>query len=70
MPSHQKPFLSAADVALRLGVSRNTAYNFISEGIVPVVRIRGVRRVPAAALEIWVADRAKEALDAVRSAGP
>jgi excisionase family DNA binding protein len=51
----------------RLGVSTRTAYSLVSDGEVPVIRLRGVLRVPASALEKWLVDREEEALRAVRS---
>jgi excisionase family DNA binding protein len=61
------PFLSVAELGARLGVSTRTAYNLIADGEVPVIEIRGVKRIPAAALERWLTDREEEALRAVRS---
>jgi len=66
--STHRPFLSVAELGQRLGVSKRTAYNLVNEGAVPVVQIRGVNRIPAAALETWIEDREREALAAVRSA--
>jgi excisionase family DNA binding protein len=63
----QRPFLSARELADRLGVSRRTAYYLIADRAVPVIRLHGRNRVPAAALEQWLVDREKEALDAVRA---
>lgn len=63
----ERPFLSVAELGERLGVSRRTAYNMVTDRAVPVVRVRGVLKVPALALERWIADREQEALDAVRS---
>jgi excisionase family DNA binding protein len=60
------PFVSVAELAERLGVSTRTAYNLVNDGAVPVIRIRGVCRIPATAFETWLADRDREALAAVR----
>jgi excisionase family DNA binding protein len=62
-------FLSVPEMGRRLGVSTRTAYALVEDGEVPVIRLRGVLRVPAAALERWLADREQEALAAVRSGG-
>ena len=51
----------------RLGVSTRTAYDLVSDGEVPVIEMRGVKRIPAGALERWIADREQAALRAVRS---
>jgi excisionase family DNA binding protein len=62
-----RAFLSIAEVADRIGVSKTTGYNLAATGELPIVRINGVRRVPAAALERWLADREHEALAAVKA---
>jgi excisionase family DNA binding protein len=64
-----RPFLSVAELGVRLGVSTRTAYNLVEDGAVPVIKIRGIKRIPTAALERWLAEREQEALDSVRS-GP
>lgn len=64
------PFLSVAELGARLGVSRRTAYNLVRDGEVPVIEIRGVKRIPVAALDRWLIDREEEALRAVRSGSP
>jgi len=67
--NEDRTFLSVTEAGQRLGVSRKTAYNFVNDGVLPVIWLRGVRRVPVGALEQWVADRDREALAAVRG-GP
>ena len=62
-----RPFLSVAELAVRLGVSTRTAYNLVNSGEVPVIELRGLKRIPAVALERWLVDREEEALRAVRS---
>lgn len=69
MKNEGRTFLSVTEAGQRIGVSRKTAYNFVRDGVMPVIFLRGVRRVPVGALEQWVADRDREALDAVRG-GP
>lgn len=56
------PFLNAAEVALRLGVSRSTVYNLIADGRLAAhrngggkIRPRGVR-VAESAVEAYLAD--------------
>lgn len=61
-----KPFLSVAEAAKRLHVSERGAYNLIRDEGVPVIRLRGLMRVPAGALETWIGDREREALANVR----
>jgi predicted transcriptional regulator len=41
----QKMILSIADVALHLGVCRQTVYNYIYFEGMPSIKIRGMRRV-------------------------
>lgn len=65
-----RPFLSVTELGERLGVSTRTAYKLVSERVVPVVEIRGVKKVPAAALDQWISDRSREALAAVQDADP
>lgn len=66
MENTHRAFLSALDLADRLGVSRRTAHNLIHDRTVPVIRLRGRDRVPAGALEQWITDRENEALAAVQ----
>jgi excisionase family DNA binding protein len=65
--SSARPFLSVAELGARLGVNTRTAYNLVKDGEVPVIEIRGLKRIPAAALDRWLVDREEEALRAVRS---
>jgi excisionase family DNA binding protein len=62
-----RSFLSVAELGERLGVSTRTAYNLVNAGEVPVIELRGVKRIPAAALERWLVEREEEALRAVGS---
>jgi excisionase family DNA binding protein len=64
-----RPFLSVAELGVRLGVSTRTAYNLVNAGEVPVIEIRGLKRIPVAALERWLSDREEEALRAVVGGG-
>lgn len=57
----------AADV---LGVSRTTAYNWARDGVIPVVRVARVLRVPAVALSTWQHDLQQEALARVVRSEP
>ncbi len=60
-----RPFISVAELGTRLGVSKRTAYNLVKDGVVPVIEIRGLKRIPVAALDRWLVDREEEALRAV-----
>ena len=48
---------SAETVAERLEISRAKVYELFARGELPVVRIDGSTRVPAAALARWLAER-------------
>jgi excisionase family DNA binding protein len=61
-----RQFLSVADVARRLVISKRTAYNLVEDHVVPVIEIRGIKRIPAGALERWLTEREEEALESVR----
>jgi excisionase family DNA binding protein len=55
--SAQKLVLSVADVALHLGVCRQTVYNYIYFEGMPSIKVRGVRRVHLGSLNKWLKDR-------------
>jgi predicted site-specific integrase-resolvase len=65
--SSEKQFLTAKELALRLGVSSETAGNYIRGGVVPSTLVNGRRCVPVGALMRWIADKDEEALRAVKS---
>jgi len=48
--------LRGNEVASRLGVSSATAYRWMKLGVLPVVRVSGIRsvRVPESGLENWI----------------
>ena len=50
----QPVLLSVADVAVQLGVCRQTVYNLIYDGSLSSVKFRGTRRVSCTALEKWL----------------
>lgn len=50
----QPVLLSVADVAVQLGVCRQTVYNLIYDGNLPSVKFRGTRRVSCVALKKWL----------------
>jgi excisionase family DNA binding protein len=50
----QPVLLSVADVAVQLGVCRQTVYNLLySEGL-PSIKVRGVRRIHPDSLNGWL----------------
>jgi excisionase family DNA binding protein len=65
--SDLKQFLSLNEAAIVLGISTRTAYNWATSGELPVVVINGVRRVPRTALQSWLDERDRQALEAVRA---
>lgn len=52
--SAQPVLLSVADVAICLGVCRQTVYNLIYDGSLPSVKFRGMRRVSRDTLDKWL----------------
>ena len=53
--SSAKPLLlSVADVAIQLGVCRQTVYNYIYEEGLPSMLLRGVRRIHPESLQSWL----------------
>jgi excisionase family DNA binding protein len=53
----EQMLLTVAEAGRVLSVSRATAYRLVTTGELPVVRIRGMLRVPVARLERWIADQ-------------
>lgn len=49
------PLLTIPEVASRLRISRNLAYELAARGELPHIRLGRVIRVPRAALEDWIA---------------
>jgi len=52
--------LSVADVAVRLGVCRQTAYNFIYREGLPSILVRRTRRVHPDSLSAWLKEREQQ----------
>jgi excisionase family DNA binding protein len=50
----QPLLLSVAEVAIHLGVCRQTVYNLIYDGSLPSVKIRGLRRISRSSLDDWL----------------
>jgi excisionase family DNA binding protein len=50
----QPLLLSVADVAVMLGVCRQTVYNFIYREGLPSMLLRGVRRIHPDSLQSWL----------------
>ncbi len=53
-PRTQPVYLTVAEVAILLGVCRQTIYNMIDYESLPTIRIRGVRRIDPKELEKWL----------------
>ena len=56
----QPLLLSVSDVAIRLGVCRQTVYNFIYYEQMPTIKVRGMRRVHPDSLNIWLKEREQQ----------
>ncbi len=54
----QPLLLSIADVAVQLGVCRQTVYTYIYREGLPSIKVRGIRRIHPDSLEDWL--RARE----------
>jgi excisionase family DNA binding protein len=50
----QPLMLSVAEVAIQLGVCRQTVYNLIYDRSLPSVKIRGLRRISRSSLDDWL----------------
>lgn len=57
-----KPFLTPADLARLLGVSRGRVYQLIDAHELPSVRVGGRYRIPRAAWDAWLKAKATVAL--------
>lgn len=53
----QPLLLSVADVAMQLGVCRQTVYNFIYREGLPSIQVRKIRRVDPDSLRVWLKER-------------
>ena len=50
----QQMLLSVADVAIQLGICRQTVYNYIYHEGLPSIVIRGIRRIDPNSLQSWL----------------
>jgi excisionase family DNA binding protein len=55
--STRKLLLSIAEVAIHLGVCRQTVYNYIYYEGMPSIKVRGMRRVHPESLSTWLKER-------------
>ena len=53
----KKLLMSVADVAVYLGVCRQTVYNYIYYEGMPSIKVRGMRRVHPDSLTDWLKER-------------
>ena len=53
----QPLLLSMADVAVRLGVCRQTVYVYVYHEGLPSIKVRGIRRVHPDSLDSWLKER-------------
>lgn len=54
IPRTQPVYLTVIEVAIVLGVCRQTVYNMIDREGLPTIRIRGVRRIDPDELNKWL----------------
>jgi excisionase family DNA binding protein len=59
-PADPPAMLTVAELALRLGISRGTAYELVRSGRIPYVRFGRVIKIPSAALDEWVMREVRE----------
>jgi len=59
-----KLLLRPTEAADAMGVSRSKAYELISSGAIPSIRIGGSVRVPVEALKTWIDSQMKEQSEA------
>jgi len=53
----QPVLLSVAQVAVMLGVCRQTVYNYIYRERLPSIKVRGIRRIHPNSLQRWLEER-------------
>lgn len=56
----QPLLLSVADVAVQLGVCRQTVYTYIYHEGLPSIKVRGIRRVHPDSLNGWLKERERQ----------
>lgn len=56
----QPLLLSIADVAVQLGVCRQTVYTYIYHEGLPSIKVRGIRRVHPDSLDEWLKRREQQ----------
>lgn len=49
--------LSVSDVAVRLGICRQTVYTYIYHEGLPSIKVRGIRRIHPDSLHSWLMER-------------
>jgi excisionase family DNA binding protein len=53
----QPLLLSVMDVAVQLGVCRQTVYSYIYHEGLPSISVRGIRRIRPSSLDRWLEER-------------
>ena len=64
--AEMKDWLTAGDIAARLGVSRSRIYQLVDDHTIPCVRFGRSIRVPRLAWDAWLAEQSELALDGAR----
>ncbi len=57
----ERRLLRIPEAATALGIGRTTLYEMVRRGEIPIVRIGRAVRIPATAIDVWVADRTRQA---------
>ena len=63
---HERLLLRPVEAAEVIGVSRSKAYELISRGEIPSIKVGGCVRVPVAALRAWIDAHVREAVTVSR----
>lgn len=63
----KQALLRPVDVGPLLGMRRTRVYALLRMGVIPAVRIGGALRIPRAALEEWLSEQARIAMEATRT---
>ena len=58
----QPVLLSVADVAVQMGVCRQTVYNFIYREGLPTIQVGRIRRIDPESLHAWLKEREQHTL--------
>ncbi len=63
----ERKLLRITEAAERAGIGRSLAYEFVTRGEWPSVKIGRALRIPISGLDAWIADREQEAAERAAS---